>query len=147
MFDLCQCETSVQMEDNEGGIGEKEMCKYTCSSWRSTVAFLSSGDSDEPVAKIIVTRQKRIFHPVGSTLFLTRSLAGDIIFRLYQEIRRNISTHIFTHWYSVHVGEYFQSALISPKVRPSSVFYLCCTYNDLGTKTVHSHYKPTTRNL
>ena len=51
MFDLCQCETGVQMEDNEGGIGEKEICKYTCSSWRSTVAFLSLGDSDEPVAK------------------------------------------------------------------------------------------------
>ena len=105
VFDLCKCETGVQMEDNEGGIGEKEICKYTCSSWRSTVAFLLLGDSDEPVAKIIVTRWKRIVHPVGSTLFSTRSLAVDIIFRLYQEIRRNISTHIFTPWYSVHIGE------------------------------------------
>ena len=24
MFDFCQCETGVQMEDNEGGVGEKE---------------------------------------------------------------------------------------------------------------------------
>ena len=25
VFDLCQCETGVQMEDNEGGIREKEI--------------------------------------------------------------------------------------------------------------------------
>ena len=25
VFDLCQCETGVQMEDNEGGIGKKEV--------------------------------------------------------------------------------------------------------------------------
>ena len=30
----------------------------------------------------------------------------------------------------MHVGEYFQSALISPKVCPSSGFSLCCTYKD-----------------
>ena len=31
-----------------------------------------------------------------------------------------------------------QSALISPKVRPSSIFYLCCTYNYPRTKNVHT---------
>ena len=61
MFDLCQCETGVQMEDNEGGIGEKEICKYTCSSRGSTVVFLSLGHSDETVAKELLLGERGLF--------------------------------------------------------------------------------------